>query len=90
MRPQLALNLFLTSKNGKGNTDPPPAVPDFTTEAWYRHDQVTRHNYANVGLGVNWTVDERHVLNFTLLKMTHSEDVFKLRRAMSLSLSRSF
>jgi hypothetical protein len=88
--PRLALNVFVTSKNGKGNTDPPPPTPDFTTEAWYRHDQVTRHNYANVGVGVDWSLSERSVLNFTVLKMAHSEDVFKLRRAMSMSLSRAF
>jgi len=64
MNPRLALNVFLTSKNGKGNTDPPPPDVDFTTEAWYRHDQVTRNNYANVGVGVDWSLSERNVLNY--------------------------
>jgi hypothetical protein len=85
---QVALNVFITSKNGKGIS--PPQTPDFTSELWYRHDQIIRHNYANLGLGVNWALGDRHVLNFTLLKMIHAEDVFELRDALSVTLSRSF
>jgi hypothetical protein len=85
---QIALNVFITSKNGKGIS--PPQTPDFTSELWYRHDQIIRHNYANLGLGVNWALGDRHVLNFTLLKMIHAEDVFELRDALSVTLSRSF
>ena len=77
-----------TSKNGKGWD--PPVTPDFTSELWYRHDQITRHNYSNVGVGFDWSLSERNALNFTLLKMVHAEDVFKLRRALSVSWSRPF
>lgn len=86
--PRLTLNLFLTSKNGKGFD--PPVTPDFTSTLWYRHDQLTRHNFKNLGAGVDWSLDERNVLNFTLLKMVHAEDVFRLQRGLSVSLTRSF
>jgi hypothetical protein len=86
--PRLALNVFLTSKNGKGFN--PPVTPDLTSELWYRHDQLTRHNFRNLGVGVDWSLGERNALNLTLLRMIHAEDVFKLRRAISAGLSRSF
>jgi hypothetical protein len=85
--PRLTLNAFLVSKNGKGGD--PPAMPD-TSEAWYLHDRYLRHNYANLGVGVDWALGDRNVLNVTTLKMVHLEDVFKLRRALSVTLSRSF
>jgi hypothetical protein len=85
---RIALNVFLTSKNGGGIS--PPQTPDFTSELWYRHDQIIRHNFMNLGVGVNWALDERNVLNFTLLKMVHVEDVFELRDALSVTLARSF
>jgi hypothetical protein len=88
MNERIALNVFLTSKNGNGIS--PPPTPDFTSELWYRHDQVIRHNYANIGLGVNWALCDRNVLNFTLLKMVHAEDVFELRDALNVTLSRPF
>jgi hypothetical protein len=87
MNERIALNVFITSKNGKGIT--PPRAPS-NTELWYRHDQIIRHNYINLGIGVNWALGDRHVLNFTTLRMIHVEDVFKLRDALSVTLSRSF
>jgi hypothetical protein len=88
MNERIALNVFLTSKNGKGIS--PPQTPDFSSELWYRHDQIIRHNYANVGVGVNWALGDRNMLNFTVLKMVHVEDVFELRDALSVTLSRPF
>jgi hypothetical protein len=85
---RIALNVFLTSKNGKGIK--PPLAPDFTSEVWYRHDQLIRHNYANLGVGVNWALGDRSVLNFTVLRMVHVEDVFELDDALSVTLSRPF
>lgn len=87
MNERIALNVFLAAKNGKGIS--PPRTPD-SSELWYRHDQIIRHNYANVGVGVNWALGDRSVLNFTVLKMVHVEDVFELRDALSVTLSRPF
>ena len=80
---------FVTSKNG-GGVSPPEVPPDRTSELWYRHDQFTRHNYMNVGVGVDWSLGERNVLNFTMLRMVHAEDIFELDEALSVSFSRSF
>jgi hypothetical protein len=85
---RLSANVFLTSKNSTGIT--PPQTPDFTSELWYQHDKIIRHNYANLGLGLDWSLGERNVVNFTVLKMVHVEDVFELQEALSVTLSRAF
>ena len=85
---RVALNVFLTSKNGGGIS--PPPNPDFTSELWYRHDQIIRHNYASMGAGVDWSFGGRNVVNFTVLRMVHAEDVFELDEALSVSFSRPF
>lgn len=88
MNERIALNVFIASKNGKGIQ--PPQTPNFASELWYEHDRIIRHNYTNLGVGVNWALSERNLLNFTLLRMVHVEDVFKLRDALSMTVSRSF
>jgi len=85
---RIALNLFVTAKNGGGIT--PSQTNDRTSELWYRHDQMIRHNYTNMGVGVDWAINERSVMNFTILRMVHAEDIFKLREALSVSFSRPF
>ena len=87
---RIALNVFLSSKNGGGTSPSAGETPDFTSESWYRHDQVTRHNYATMGLGVDWSLDGRNTVNFTVLRMLHAEDVFELREALSVTFSRPF
>jgi len=86
---RVALNLFVTSKNG-GGISPPEVPPGRTSELWYRHDQITRHNYATMGAGVDWSIGERNVMNFTVLRMVHAEDIFELDEALSVSFSRPF
>jgi hypothetical protein len=89
VNPRIALTTFFSSKNGKGWAV--SATPfDRTSELWYHHDQFTRHNFINAGLGVDWSLNERHVLNFTMIRMVHAEDVFDINEALSISLKRSF
>jgi hypothetical protein len=87
--PRLTVNAFLHSKNGKGWHINPNAI-DFTSETWYRHDQFTRHNFMTLGAGVDWALDDRNVLNVTTMNMVHAEDIYKLRKALSVTFSRSF
>jgi hypothetical protein len=85
--PKIAVKLFASSKNGHG-IEPP--LPDFTSDIWYHHDQLIRHNYINAGLGVDWSLSSRNVLNMSWIRMVHAEDIFYLNGALSVSLSRGF
>jgi hypothetical protein len=87
VNPKIAVKAFVSSKNGVGLAPPPP---DPTSDVWYHHDQMLRHNYMNGGLGMDWTLSERNVLNVSVLEMIHAEDVFDMRGALSVTLSRTF
>ena len=87
VNPKIAVKLFASSKNGHGILPPPP---DFSSDVWYHHDQLIRHNYINAGLGTDWSLSNRNVLNVSWIKMVHTEDIFYLRGALSVSLSRWF
>jgi hypothetical protein len=85
--PKVAVKLFASSKNGHGI---PPPLPDLTSDIFYHHDQLIRHNYINMGLGTDWSLSSRNVLNVSWIQMVHAEDIFHLRGALSVSLSRGF
>ncbi len=87
VNPKVAVKLFASSKNGHG-IEPP--APDLTSDIWYHHDQLIRHNYINAGLGADWNLSGRNRLNFSWIQMVHAEDIFDLRGAVSFSLSRGF
>jgi hypothetical protein len=86
--PRISAKLFFSSKHGTGIEA--PLTPDQTSEAWYYHDQMLRHNYINAGVGADWTVNDRNMLSFDWIQMVHAQDVFKLRKALNITLSRSF
>jgi hypothetical protein len=88
VNPKIAVQLFISSKNGHGAS--PRPNPDLTSEFWYNHDRLTRNNYVNMGLGVNWLLDNRNMLNVSVIDMVRAEDIFALRGAASITLSRTF
>ena len=85
--PKVAVKLFASSKHGAGIDAP---TPDLTSDVWYHHDQLVRHNYVNAGLGVDWVLSGRNTVNLSWLEMVHAQDVFHLNGALSFSLLRTF
>ncbi len=73
--------------NGIDSTMVSPANRD---EAWYRHDQTSKHDYAIVGVGATWRINDNYALSGTLGKMVWGRTVHELKRAYELELSRSF
>ena len=65
-------------------------TPDLTSDVWYHHDQLVRHNYVNAGLGVDWVLSGRNTVNLSWLEMVHAQDVFHLNGALSFSLLRTY
>jgi hypothetical protein len=87
VNPKVAVKLFVSSKNGHGIE---PIRSDLTSDIWYHHDQLVRHNYINAGLGTDLTLSRRNRVNVSWIQMVHAEDIFRLRGALSLSLQRDF
>jgi hypothetical protein len=59
-------------------------------EFWYRHDQLSRHNYAIAGIGATWRINDRYTLSATAGKMVWGRTIHELKRAYELELSRGF
>ncbi len=89
LNPRTSLKTFFSSKNGKG-IDPPRTPTSVPSEIWYEHDRLIRHNYATLGLGVDLAMKDRNTLGISWIEMVHTEDIFKLKQAIDITLSRSF
>jgi hypothetical protein len=93
LSPRVSMSVFFSSKHSKGNAlhpGPPPPPGVFTTEAWYQHDRMIRHNYISTGIGTTVALGDRNVLSIDWLRMARAQDVFKLKNALNFSVSRSF
>lgn len=88
--PQLSGRAFFLLKQGNGLEFPDDYPLPRTGELWYQHDRLMRHNYINVGLGINWTVNDRYQLSFSGLTMAHADQVHIVKYAFTVGASRSF
>lgn len=96
-KPQLSMNLFLSSKyiiNGYvlpwSFTDDPnygnyPA--DFDTIEWWQHDRLLRHRFLNVGIGFNYFLNEKYQLSGTYFTGIWSEQTNEVDTAFTLGLT---
>lgn len=82
--------VFVLAKEGDGLDFPDDFPPPRTSEKWFQHDRMVKHNYVNAGLGVDWAFDERHRLSLTGLTMVHADQVHIVEYAFTLGLARSF
>jgi len=80
------IKTFATAKKGHGYT----GGYDQTTEAWYRHDQRAKHDYLNVGAGLDWHVDEKDTLSTTVQRLVWGQFVFDFKYSVEMRLSRDF
>lgn len=82
--------VFGQLKDGKGLSFPDDFPPPLTNELWYQHDRLLKHNYANVGVGLDWTMNENYHLSSSLFTMVWEEQVNVVEYAFAVSLTRSF
>jgi hypothetical protein len=87
--PGLSGRVFFMLKSGDGLTFPDD-FPSRTDERWYQHDRLVKHNYMNVGLGLDWALDENYSLSASVMTMTWAEQVHIVDYSTSVSLTRSF
>jgi len=81
---------FVLLKDGKGLDFPDDFPPPRNTEHWYQHDRMVKHNYLNVGIGLDWALDDRYYLSSNYMKMAWAEQVHTMEYAFTLGISRSF
>lgn len=82
--------LLAQLKKGSGRTFPDDFPPPRVNEDWYQHDRLVKHNYLNVGVALDWSINSKYQLETSILNMVWAEQVHKMDYAVSISLSRSF
>jgi hypothetical protein len=88
--PRLSGRVFLLLKKGNGLVFPDDFPTPRTDERWYQHDRMVRHNYMNVGVGLDWALNEKYALSTSVMTMTWAEQVHIMDYAAGVTLTRSF
>ncbi len=91
--PRLTGRLFGLWKKGSGNSVPDnyPGFPtQLTDELWYQHDRMLKHNYMNIGIGIDWALNDNYSISSNYMEMIWEDQVNILEYAFTLSLARSF
>ena len=83
-------SVFAQLKKGHGLTFPDNFPPPRTTELWYQHDRLVKHNYANVGIGLDWAINSKYSLATSVMTMVWAEQVHDMQYAVTIGLNRSF
>ena len=91
--PRLTARLFGLLKKGSGlavPTDFPGFPTQLTDELWYQHDRLLKHNYMNVGIGVDWALNDHYSLSSNYMEMVWEDQVNVLEYAFTLAIARRF
>lgn len=81
--------VFFLLKDGDGlNAEDFPRPR--TTEMWYQHDRMIKHNYLNVGIGLDWNLDNGYQVSANFMKQPWQEQVHKMEYAFTIGISRGF
>ena len=87
---RLSGRVFFLLKKGNGLVFPDDFPPPRTDERWYQHDRMVRHNYMNVGVGLDWALNEKYAVSTAVMTMTWAEQVHIMDYAANVTLTRSF
>jgi hypothetical protein len=91
--PRISGRLFGLLKKGSGLSVPDdfPGFPgQLTDELWYQHDRTLKHNYMNIGVGLDWLLNDHYSLSANYMTMVWADQVNILEYAFTLSLARAF
>ena len=88
--PKLTGRLFGQLKKGHGLTFPDDFPLPRTTEKWYQHDRLVKHNYANVGVGFDWSFADGYQLRANAMTMVWEEQVHIMDYTFSIGMSKAF
>jgi len=91
--PRITGRLFGLLKKGSGLSVPDdyPGFPDqLTDELWYQHDRMLKHNYFNIGIGLDWVLNDHYSVSANYMEMVWADQVNILKYAFTLSVARTF
>lgn len=83
--------VFVMTKQGNGlgfpgdfeDTDP-------TSEKWFQHDRLVKHNYTNAGMGFDWQLGSKTLVGTSVFRTIQAEVVHKADWALNFGISRAF
>ena len=87
---RISLNAFVLAKEGRGLDFPEDFPPPRNDEFWFNHDRMARHNYVNLGLGMDWQIDRVHHLSLSWMTMVHADQTHIMQDAVTIGASRTF
>lgn len=86
----VAGKVFAIAKEGNGLDFPDDFPPPRNDAFWFNHDRMVRHNYLNVGVGVDWQINSTHRAHLSWMTMVHADQVHVMEDAITVGWSRSF
>lgn len=82
--------IFVLHKDGDGLVFPEEFPLPRNTELWYQHDRLIRHNFTNVGVGLDWSMNERYSVSSSVMTMARAEQVHTVDFAFTVGLTAAF
>ena len=89
---KVAARMFATGRAGHGYAagDLLPRTAGQTNAYWYHHDQISEHNYAGVGAGVDYGFGAHWTWSTSVQRLVWGQTVFDFKYALESRLSRAF
>lgn len=82
---------FLMTKHGKGLGFPGDfEAGDRSSEQWFQHDRLVKHNYTNAGVGLDWYFGSRTQIGTAVFRTIQGDVVHLADWALNVGISRSF
>lgn len=87
--PRISGRIFVNARDGQGLTTT-EVGSDRTSEIWYQHDRLTKHNYAIAGLSASYRINDAYSVSVTGARMVWGRNVHDLKYAYGVELVRGF
>ena len=65
-------------------------ILDWDSEEGWRHDQILKHSFVNVGVGMDYLISERYSISATYYQAVDSDNVYELDDAFTVGMTLNF
>ena len=89
--PEVSVNLFALGKFGGGlqAAELLPLTDNLSNAYWYHHDQISAHEYLNLGTSLDYRFD-RYTVTTALQRLVWGRTVYDFKYKFDVSLTRTF